>query len=291
MCEILPVDAFISACRALEEIQDSYDDPNYRERLLAQARVLESCFQRLLKAAEAEDPIVWHALGNAFNTGRGTKRDRATAIRWYQKAADAGFSPAMVNLGLCFRFPKPGSEATAAIPWFRKAADKRDSAGMVWLGFSYREGDGVDRDYQEAVRWFTKAVEAGDAHSMIHVGRMYAHYLSLPREAVEWFLRAARVVLPESFLELARLYENPTLEVYNPSEAHKWFRVAVEYSEGNSPSALLALARQHISGTGASCDLGQAKFWLRRVLSVSPEKSGSRREAGRLLKELEDRLL
>ena len=254
--------------------------------------VLQSCFERLRQAAtESQDPAVWHALGNAYNTRMGTARDPEQAIKWLRRAADAGYAPAMVSLGLRLLHPKPSADAAAAIRWFRKAAERGYDGGMVWLGFSYREGDGVPCDHAEAVRWFIKAVEAGDAHSMIHVGRMYAGYMSSPAQALPWFLRAAEAGLTESYIWLADLYANPESEVYNPAEAHKWYCVVAEYSEGTHSRALLAIARQYLDGRGVPCDLKTAKLWLPRLLQAVPPKSSTHREATKLLKKLNDQFL
>lgn len=285
------VTAYLDAFKKYSEVQDDYDDPAFLKQLRAHAAVLETRFQHLFQAAEPGQPLVWHTIGTAYNTGRGIKRDRAEAIRWFQRAANAGFAPAMVNLGLCLQLPAPGIDPAGAIHWFRKAAEQGNAGGRVWLGFAYREGTGVPRDCHEAVQWFIKAVEAGDNHSLIHVGRMYAHYLSCPTDALSWFLRAAQAVHADSFLELARLYENRELEVYDPTEAHKWFRVAADYSEGKSVSALFALARQHLDGQGAACDLEKARFWLRRILAVAPPSFGSHREATKLLQKLDGQFL
>ncbi len=97
-------------------------------------------------------------------------------------------------------------------------------------------------------------------------------------EAVSWFLRAAKAAHAESYLGLARLYENRELEVYSRWKPTKWFQVAVEYSEGHSTSALFAISRQYIQGVGAPCDLQMAKWWLNRILFVSPSNSASKKE-------------
>ena len=292
MTEQSPVQAYRDACNTLQDIQESYEEPGYLERIRAQMLFLQSCFQRLRQAAaDSEDPAVWHALGNAYNTRMGTERDPEQAIKWLRRAAEAGYAPAMVSLGLRLLNPKPSADAAAAIQWFRKAAALGHDGGMVWLGFSYREGDGVPCDHTEAVRWFTKAVEAGDIHSMIHVGRMHAGYMHSPAQALPWFLRAAQAGLTESYIWLADLYANPQSAVYNPAEAHKWYRVVAEHSEGTHSRALLAIARQHLDGLGVPCDVKMAKLWLRRLLQAVPEKSSAHREASKLLKKLEDQFL
>ncbi len=291
MNEASAIDNYLAACNTYQDAADSYDEPDYRKKVQSEMQKLQSCFQELLQYSESNNPALWHVIGTSFNNGRGVKRDRPEAMRWFQRAAEAGHAPAMVNLGLCLMHPEPALDAAGAIHWFRKAADKGYADGMVWLGFSYREGTGVPCDEKEAVQWFIKAVDAGDSHSMIHVGRMYARHLSTPVEAVAWFLRAAEAGHSESFLELARLYENKELPVHDPAEAHKWFRVAVEYTEGHSTSALFAIARQYIQGIGAPCNLQMAKWWLNRILFVAPPDSASHKEAQRMLKKLDGQMI
>jgi len=286
-----PLETYLAAFKAYGEIQDCWDDPGWAQSVRAQLSVLEKSFRDLLNVAESTDPAIWHAIGTGFRSGLGTKRDRAEAIRWFQRAAEAGHAPAMLSLGSCLQRPEPSIDPAGAIQWFCKAAESGHAPAMVSLGFTYRDGTGVPSDYTEALRWFMKAVAAGDSHSMTHVGRVYAHYLSSPKEAVTWFLRAAQAVQGDSFLELARLYDNRDLDVYNPAEAHKWFRVAAEHSEGRSTNALFAIARQYIEGVGAQCDLEMAKWWLNRILLVAPEKSASRRQASQMLKKIESQFL
>lgn len=291
MSEQTPLAAYLGACAAFQEIQDSHEDPAYLKRLRAQRLVVQACFKRLLEAAEATNPEVWHALGRAYSSGRGTVVDRSESIRWYRRAAEAGHAPAMVSLALRLSNPKPSVDLPAAIQWLRTAAERGDSGGMVFLGFAYREGEGVPCDPDEAVRWFTKAVEAGDGHAMIHVGRLYAGYLSSPGQAVTWFLRAAEAGFAESFIELASLYDNRASKVYDPVEANKWYRILAEYSEGTNSRALLALAQQHLDGAGAPCDVNLAKRWLLRLLQAVPQQSNAHREATKLLNRIADQFI
>lgn len=286
-----PILAYQKAVKAYQEVLDDPDAPGFRRQLRTQGSELESCFQRLLQAGEPGQPAVWHAIGSAYSSGRGTRLDKGEAVRWLRRASEAGFTPAMVSLGIALWFPTPSASAGEAVHWFRQAAKQGDADGMVWLGFAYRDGTGVPSDCQDAVRWFIKAVEAGDSHALVHVGRIYAHYLSSPAQALPWFLRAAQAQHADSFLELARLYENPDSGVHDPAEAHRWFRVAAEHSEGGAVSALLALARQHLEGRGAACDVERARSWLRRVLLRSRKDSSSHREATRMLAALEGRFL
>ena len=94
-----PVESYRDACNALQDIQESDEEPGYLQRIRAHMLVLQSCFERLRQAAaDTEDPAVWHALGNACNSRMGTERDPEQAIKWLQRAAEAGHAPAMVSL-------------------------------------------------------------------------------------------------------------------------------------------------------------------------------------------------
>jgi TPR repeat protein len=162
MHEKSPAEAYLDACKLYWEIQSCYDDPAHLANSQAQLVVLQSCFQRLLRASDSQDSELWYALGCAFGSRLGTERDPEEAIRWLRKAAEAGHTGAMVSLGSRLQLPEPSLDAVGAIHWFRTAAEKADPRGMTSLGFAYREGRGVPCDHAEAVRWFVRAAEAGD---------------------------------------------------------------------------------------------------------------------------------
>src|SRR4051812_37630388 len=42
------------------------------------------------------------------------------------------------------------------------------------LGFIYAQGNGVKKDYNEAIKWFKKAADAGDAAAQSDLGFIYA---------------------------------------------------------------------------------------------------------------------
>jgi len=90
---------------------------------------------------------------------------------------------------------------------------------------------------------------------------------------------------------LADLYADKESPVYDPAEAHKWFRVVAEYSEGTHSRAVLAIAQQYADGLGVPCDLAMAKLWLRRILQAAPAESSAHRDASRRLAKLESQFL
>jgi TPR repeat protein len=244
-----------------------------------------------METAETADAEVWHAIGDAFANGRGTERNRDVAKKWFERAAAAGHTRSMIRLGLILQHPDTPETHGDAVAWFRKAADLGDPGGMVWLGFAHREGRGAPRDLAEAAQWFIKAAKAGDHHAMIHAGRLYAGELADPAEAVKWFGRAAEAGQTESYIALAMLHDDRRSEVYDPAEAAKWYQAVVNASRGSLGRAMLALARHARDGIGTPRDLEQAKEWLRRVVQTEPERSSFRKEAARLLQQMQEDLL
>ena len=56
------------------------------------------------------------------------------------------------------------------------------------LGYMYEEGDGLVKDYQEAVRWYQKAAEQGVQLALVSLSQLYATGASgVPQDQVESF--------------------------------------------------------------------------------------------------------
>ena len=57
------------------------------------------------------------------------------------------------------------TKMTKAISWWRKAAEQEFTPAMYNLGFCYRYGRGVKKDLTEAARWWRKAADLGDENA------------------------------------------------------------------------------------------------------------------------------
>jgi hypothetical protein len=65
---------------------------------------------------------------------------------------------------------------------FRKAADQGDAKSQVALGILYSNGDGVPRDYGQALVWFRKAADQGDSEAEYNVGLLYDDGHGVPQD-------------------------------------------------------------------------------------------------------------
>ena len=60
-----------------------------------------------------------------------------------------------------------------AVKWFRRAADKGNIDAQFQLGLMYETGKGVS-DYSEALNWYRLAANQGNSDAQYNLGHMYA---------------------------------------------------------------------------------------------------------------------
>lgn len=95
---------------------------------------------------------------DAFNQG-----DIVGAMNHFERAADAGSPLAQTKLAWIL---DGANDDRRAVELYRAAAEQGYPSGMHGLGEMYAKGEGVAKDYAQAVAWFTKAAQAGHAKSL-----------------------------------------------------------------------------------------------------------------------------
>ena len=114
---------------------------------------------------------------------------------WYRKAADQGLAQAQNNLGLCYYngegVPKDFKQA---VYWWKKAADQGYAIAQFNLGNRYAYGEGVPNDFKQAVYWYRKAADQGLAEAQFNLGFCYENGVGVAKnlvEALKWYRKAA----------------------------------------------------------------------------------------------------
>lgn len=284
------VEAFnllMSRWYGLSQIEDS------RERMIANYELRQAwqpCVADLLEHADEGGPDLWHALGSAFKYGRGVERDLSAAEAWYERAALSGNARSMVALALCKQRSESESERKAAVSWLKKGADLGNSGAMMFLGFAYREGEGIEQDYEQAIFWFLKAAECGDNSGLIRAAAIYDYPLKMPQQALPLLRRAADLGLTESHARLASILERRGTSVSDPIEAALWYERIAESGRRSAPDAMMALAQLARSGNGRPPDPAIARRWLTRVCESVPPDSPLYKRATELLKKMDGEL-
>ena len=85
--------------------------------------------------------------------------------------------------------------------WFFLAAVQGDAFAQFNLGAMYYEGQGVERNYQEALDWFRQAADQGDQKAQVNLGVMYAQAQGVPQNYVEAYKWFSVVALDQSGVE------------------------------------------------------------------------------------------
>ena len=62
---------------------------------------------------------------------------------------------------------------TEAVRWYRMAADHGSADGMNSLGYRYKNGQGVEKDEAEAEKWFRKAADQGYPPAQRNLSRLH----------------------------------------------------------------------------------------------------------------------
>jgi len=93
---------------------------------------------QMTRAANAGDSNAMVQLGWCYQNGIGVARDQAQAASWFRKGADAGSADAMNRLGLMIVFDQvPGVDKDEALTWFTKSGGLGNARGMALRGYFY----------------------------------------------------------------------------------------------------------------------------------------------------------
>lgn len=82
--------------------------------------------------------------------------------KWYEKAANAGESKAMLLMARQARIGQgQARDEKKAFEWFEKAAKAGNAEGQYETGLAYARGIGVEKDSKQAEMWLKKAQKGG----------------------------------------------------------------------------------------------------------------------------------
>ena len=204
---------------------------NFRAQLCC-GSIDKNAFESVEKDAINDDLSAMFLLGLLLERGEnvGVKQNYTEAIKWYKKAAEAGNSRAMNNLGT-MHGAGHGVEKDyiEAAKWYKKAAEAGDSTAMHYLGVMSYEGIGVEKDYTEAIKWYKKSAEAGNSLAMNNLGLMYDNGHGVEQdytEAARWYKKGAEAGNSTAMNNLGLMYENGLGVEKNIKEAEKWYNKA-----------------------------------------------------------------
>ena len=106
-----------------------------------------------LSAAEAGNPNAQNSIGSMYQAGEGVEKDLSKALYWYQKAEQQGHPEGTNNLAFLYDTAPGMVDKKKAIQLYTLAAERGFIPAFVNLGMAYARGDGVPVNKVEAFKW------------------------------------------------------------------------------------------------------------------------------------------
>lgn len=175
--------------------------------------------------------------------------------------AQAGDVKAMVEVAKAYAGSWEDGADANAVKWFNKAANAGSGEAMFKLYEGYYFGNyGLDSDEDVAKQWLDKAVAKGYGEAIFT--KANAIYYENEAEGMKLMLKAGEAGSASAQMFLATAYNNSWNDNYNPSKAFEWAKKAAEQDLGE---AQYLLATFYLKGVGTSANKSEALKWLKKA--------------------------
>jgi hypothetical protein len=191
--------------------------------------------------------------------------DATVSLKEWQTRAESGDASAQYALG-GYYYSGEGllRNYPEAVKWTRKAAEQGHAYAQYNLGCFYQNGQGVTRDYTEAAKWYRRAAEQGNGRAQIQTAIAYYIGQGVPQdytEAVKWFRKVAEDGNAYAQYDLGIAYRDGQGVKQDYQEAVKWFRKSAEQG---FLQGQYDLGWCYQTGHGVAQDYAEAVIWLRK---------------------------
>ena len=195
--------------------------------------------------------------------------DMSENVYAYLQEARNGNAYAQYKLGFSF-YTGDGvrKNYSEAVKWLRKSAEQGYAKAQNHLGFCYYNGQGVTQNYSEAVKWYRKSAEQGNALGQYNLGTCYESAKGVTQnysEAVKWYRKSAEQGNTNAQNNLALCYKSAKGVTQNYSEAIKWYRKSAE--QGNDVAQYNLGVIYYRNGQGTSSDCIEAVRWWEKAVA------------------------
>lgn len=176
-------------------------------------------------------------------------------------------TPLLLLLVLTCLLPLPARSQDRHIELdaLRQQAEQGLAGAQTELGYLYHTGEGVERDYAEAVKWYRLAAKQGHPDAQYNLGVAHAFGEGVERDparASNWYRRAAEQGHVVAAFSLGLSYLHGEGIQQDSEQAAVWFRQAAEQGYTR---AQVHLASLHHSGEGVPQDYEVAAYWYQQA--------------------------
>ena len=195
-------------------------------------------------------------------------------VNWIQIASDNNYPPAKYELAVIYRegFAEVAIDPEKSFQLLIQAATPNPDAAPPYkhgyaqaqhdLATMYARGDGVEKDFKEALKWFQMAAKQGIAESQFSLGLAYFKGNGVNqnyKEAAKWYRMAADQGFARAQNILAEMYNDGNGVSINPEMA---WRLTMASAQQGYAVAQADLAMNFAEGQQmVSRDDEEAYFW------------------------------
>lgn len=173
------------------------------------------------------------SLGSMYLIGREIPKDWEKARVYTQRAADAGDSTGICNLGVLYT----DTDCAKALELFEKAGEMGNISAIRNAAVLLRTGGGVPVDSARAAEWLEKGVDMDDPSCMAVLAHMLRVGEGIPGDkprAAGLYRRAADAGDRDSMYDLAMMLDNGDGIPEDRTESEKWFRKAADLGDDDA---------------------------------------------------------
>ncbi len=204
--------------------------------------------QHLIPGAEAGDVAKQMEIAR-YLLGNHAAHDVEGALRWYERAADAGHAPAREQIAVATaqlmdraRTSWQAGRVEEAMVFAKKVAEWGNADAMLFLGAAYLEGGKIPQNLDEAKTWLTQAKAAGSRAA---------------QDGLDYIARGGKPSVEELF--------DRGLAAYKEKRFSDALAAWEEGAEAGDPAAMVNLGMLHERGQGVPKDHAKALAWFERA--------------------------
>lgn len=251
-------------------------------------------FDGLKAEAEALDPVSIHIIGTYYYYGFYVQRYIFSAIEWFLKSANLGYSDSQYMLGMIYETISHDDKNMEQVHhYYQLAAEQDHPYALYALGILALE----EERYSQAVFYLEKAAQQQYALAAFTLGMYYhEHEPKHPIKAFEWFMVAAKQDHTEAAYYVGLYFQNAKGVEQDLEQAVFWYekaalkknrnalyhlamilikqepkdyasisRLLEEAAKLNHPNAQYNLAVMYHRGDGVEKDIQKALFWYEKA--------------------------
>lgn len=232
---------------------------------------LEKSLNYLTIAVKTEDPEAMLYMGRYFFS----QKDFATALPWFQKSADAGYSDALDTLGIVYLLGKGVEpDVNRAIELFMEASEKKNPSACFHLAKIYLYGfEDVEKDELKGLRFLYQAFASGSVAAIEKYGELLIEGEIIPQNVDDGIIAltyAANHDLELAQIDLAELYLCGEKVDRDEKKAFYWLHRAAEHG---APQIIQQLALMYLQGVGTEQDIDKGVELLNKCVSLGDTSS------------------